>query len=252
MEQVRKPFQGVLNIIRFNWHFYVIAMVLIIASLMILVYVDNDVKHYILLTDLIILLSMFISLGVSHWIYDKSGLYELNWITLPNIPSKIVNIHAGFDETSHLIASQFADSDLQVFDFYDADKHTEVSIKRARKVYSTYPQTQTMKTNKLPVDDSSIDVVFNLLSAHEVRDDDERISFFKEMARSIKDDGEIIVTEHLRDYANFLAYNLGFFHFHSKATWLDTFKEAGLSVKKEQKITPFITTFNLIKNGNAS
>ena len=25
MENLRKPFQGILNIVRFNWHFYVLA-----------------------------------------------------------------------------------------------------------------------------------------------------------------------------------------------------------------------------------
>ncbi len=64
--------------------------------------------------------------------------------------------------------------------------------------------------------------------------------------------GKIIVTEHLQDRANFLAYNIGFFHFHSRTTWLNTFQSAGLNVADEIKVTPFITTFILDKNGTAS
>ena len=74
--------------------------------------------------------------------------------------------------------------------------------------------------------------------------------FFKELNRITKNDGQIVVVEHLQDVANFLAYNIGFFHFHTKATWLKTLYAAGLRVQKEIKITPFITTFILQKNGN--
>ena len=64
--------------------------------------------------------------------------------------------------------------------------------------------------------------------------------------------GQVIVTEHLRDTANFIAYNIGFLHFHSKETWLQTFRNAGFKVFQEIKITPFISTFILTKNGIAS
>ncbi len=33
--ELRKPFQGVWNIIRFNWHFYVVAFVVIFISFLI-------------------------------------------------------------------------------------------------------------------------------------------------------------------------------------------------------------------------
>ncbi len=165
---------------------------------------------------------------------------------------KIVNINAGFDETSNLLRSKFANSELVVFDFYDPAKHTEVSIKRARKAYPPFPNTQQVKTNHLPLQDNSTEKVFAILSAHEIRNDDERNSFFKELRRALTATGQIIVTEHLRDTANFLAYNIGAFHFHSKASWLKAFQSSGLRVVEEIKITPFITTFILDKNGVTS
>ncbi len=39
------------------------------------------------------------------------------------------------------------------------------------------------------------------------------LSFFNELNRVLKPNGQIVVTEHLRDLNNFLAYNIGFFHF---------------------------------------
>jgi hypothetical protein len=49
-----------------------------------------------------------------------------------------------------------------------------------------------------------------------------------------------------------MAYNFGFFHFHSKNTWLKTIDRSGLAIANEIKITAFITIFILHKNGTAS
>ena len=85
----------------------------------------------------------------------------------------------------------------------------------------------------------------NKVSAHEIRDENERVVFFEELKRSLKVNGKIVVTEHLRDVPNFLAYTIGFFHFHSKSSWMRTFRRANLKVLQEAKITPFLTTFVL-------
>jgi ubiquinone/menaquinone biosynthesis C-methylase UbiE len=194
----------------------------------------------------------FISIVVSAYIYDFSDLYKLCW--LKNVApgeARIVNINAGFDETSTLLQAKFKKSKLLVIDFYNPEKHTEVSIKRARRAYPPFPGTQQVSTNDIPIQSGSVDTIFAILSAHEIRNDEERIIFFKEIERVMMATGQVIVTEHLRDTANFLAYNLGFLHFHSRATWQKTFHAAGLRLNKEIKITPFITTFILEKNGAA-
>ena len=48
--------------------------------------------------------------------------------------ANITNINAGFDETSYILDDKFPNATIKAFDFYDAEKHTEASIKRARKV----------------------------------------------------------------------------------------------------------------------
>jgi hypothetical protein len=107
-------------------------------------------------------------------------------------------------------------------------------------------------TDNLSLEPGSIDVVFAFLAAHEIRVEEERIRFFKQLADSLGEGGKIIVTEHLRDLPNFIAYNIGYLHFHDKATWQRTFDAANLVVTEEIKITPFITTFILEKNGTSS
>ena len=251
---MRKPFQGVWNIVRFNWQFYVLA---IVSTIVLLLLRNNFNAALRAASDILMVLiigSTLISLVVSCYIYDFSSLYNLSWLN--NLPiknnGKIVNINAGFDETSNLLKSKFANLELIVLDFYDPTKHTEVSIKRARKAYPPFPNTQQVKPTDLPLQDNSADKIFAILSAHEIRNEEERKSFFQELRRVLSPTGQIIVTEHLRDTANFLAYNIGAFHFHSKASWLNAFESSGLRVVEEIKITPFITTFILDKNGVTS
>lgn len=252
MEKVRKPFQGVLNIIRFNWHFYAASVavggVLVLASC----YVTGGFATALLAGGLLVFLVNLVSLIVSCYVYDFSGLYSLNWVKEEDGGECIVNIHAGFDETSAILKSRFLKSSMEVLDFYDPAKHTEVSIKRARKVYPAFPGTKVVATIQLPLADNSADRIFLILAAHEIRDEAERITFFKELKRVLKPTGEIFIVEHLKDTANFLAYSIGAFHFHSRAAWYNTFQAAQLTRKQEIKLTPFISTFILTKNGSPS
>jgi ubiquinone/menaquinone biosynthesis C-methylase UbiE len=195
------------------------------------------------------ILTISISLLVSFYVYDLSGLYQLKW--LPNSDNKrILSINAGFDETSDIIKSKFPFSKLTICDFYDPEKHTEVSIKRARKSYPPLADTIQVSTEQLPFPDSSFDYTLVILAAHEIRDEKERVHFFKELNRVTSPTGQVFLTEHLRDLNNFMAYTIGFFHFHPRKSWLRTFDQSKLRVSREIKTTPFITTFILEKNGD--
>lgn len=245
----RRPFQGVLNILYFNWHFYVVAGLVVVASLFFKQYLPEPIQPLAFWGALLAGLTLTISLVVSFYIYDLSGLYQLSW--LPDVDNKrILNINAGFDETSALIRQKFPTTDLSICDFYNPDTHTEISVKRARLAYPPPADTIQVTTDKLPFPDHAFDYALAILSAHEIRDEQERIRFFKELNRVTKPTGQIFVTEHLRDLNNFMAYTIGFFHFHAKANWLRTFEQAKLTLQQEIKNTPFISTFILNKNGD--
>ena len=246
----RKPFQGVFNIIRFNWHFYLFALIAIFISILLKNLIPQPFQNLIVLGIIISTFSIAISLIASYYIYDYSKLYQFNWLVEANY-KKILNINAGFDETSAILKSRYLNSDLTICDFYNPQKHTEISIKRARKAYPPDCHSFQVTTDNLPFPDDSFDYSFAILSAHEIRDEKERINFFKELNRATKTTGQIFVIEHLRDVNNFLAYTVGFLHFHSKSSWLQTFEQADLIIKQEIKTTPFITTFILEKNGNS-
>lgn len=251
MEELRIPFQGLMNIIRFNWPFYVYSILFLLLLFITSIYIPHTFRFYFLAASSIILTGILSSLLVSYYIYDYSGLYKLDWLNALHINEKeiIINIHAGFDETSCQLKNKFKNAILIVFDFYNAEKHTEHSIKRARAAYPPFENTCKINTANLPLKDNYADKIYITFSAHEIRNEDERIIFFSELCRILKPTGSIIVTEHLRDAPNFLAYNIGCFHFYSKKTWLYTFKKANLSVKQEIKITPFVSNFILNRNG---
>ncbi|SEG29165.1 class I SAM-dependent methyltransferase [Sphingobacterium lactis] len=249
MEIRRKPFQGVWNIVLFNWHFYVLAGIGFIGLAIGSLYLPDQLQVPALIAIILLVLGMFFSLAISHYIYDRSTLYELHWLPDQN-DRKLLNINAGLDETSAFIHSKYPSVGLTVCDFYNPQKHTEISIKRARSMYPPYQNTLSIPTDYLAFPNHTFDTIVAFLAAHEIRDERERILFFKELNRVAKANAKIYITEHLRDCPNFLAYTIGFFHFHSRATWMRTFHAAKFKVTDEIKSTPFISTFILQKNGD--
>lgn len=245
--------QGLTNIIRFNWHFYVLAGILVLASGSLAFFLPAPFPIFAYAIAGTIFFATLVSLAVSAWVYDFSSLYRLDWLKdFPFGQNFLINIHAGFDEISPALVKRFPQARLRVFDFYDPSKHTEISIKRARRHRQPYPGTETIDTDApLPLATGSVGLCVLFLSAHEIRSISERTRFFRELHRCLQPSGQIIVVEHLRDLPNFLAYTFGFFHFLSHRTWLVTFAGAGLHLASEEKITPFLSIFTLTVRGNA-
>lgn len=243
----RMRFQGVSNVVRFNWHFYLLAFSL--AAILIVAGRLLD-QLALLIIGLVLITQALISISVSHFVYDRSRIYDFAWLDRLNTADNydVLNIHSGFDETSAALKEKFPQSSIQVFDFYDERNHTEVSIKRARDFAGATAATRVTTTD-LPVVDDSIDLCCVIFAAHEIRDDKGRGEFFRELRRCVHESGRIVVTEHLRDAPNLFAYNVGAYHFLPRSTWLKTFATADLNVLDEFKITPFVTTFVLGKDG---
>ena len=106
MEIKRKSFQGVLNILSFNRHFYVfglVALTLIITSHILFSW--SNILYSIIFLSFIY--GLIMPLIVSAYVYDFSGYYNFKWLKNLNIidskDNQILNINAGFDETSFII-----------------------------------------------------------------------------------------------------------------------------------------------------
>lgn len=254
MQIERGEYQGLLNIVRFNWPYYVLALsavLICIGSLALLEKGDHWVSYLILV---LVIVPTTVSLLASHYIYDRAGLYQLNWLDEHSVKRNlsVLNVNAGYDEISNIINQKFNKANLKVCDFYEPERHTEKSIKRARKVYQPYPETTRTKSTSLPFPSENFDVICVMFAAHEIRDAEERIRFLQELRRVCKTNGSLFITEHLRDSINFCAYTIGFLHFYSRRTWLRNFSAAKLKLRREIKSTPFVSTFILNRHGISS
>ncbi len=249
MEIERRRFQGVLNILSFNRHFYVIGLGFLVA-LVFIHYLAQWPPFVLWIIVAAFVYGLVMPLIVSAYVYDFSGYYDFHW--LKNFANGecarlIVNINAGFDEASFIIKSKWPESDLRVFDFYNEKQHTEPAIVRARKVSRVYPNTQHIASNSIPLADNTVDTIFLLSAVHEIRSHEEKVQFLKECHRLCKPDGKVIMVEHLRDFPNFMAFSIGFSHFFSRAVWKDAFVRAGFISFQETKFTPFMSIFTCCK-----
>ena len=246
----RTEWQGMWAIARFNWPFYLAALLVLFGALGGFLLLPSLAWKWISATILAGAVYFLAgSLGVSHWIYDRSDLYRWRWLdrALDGIkPQRIVFCHAGFDETSTELRARWgAGTEWKILDHFDPASMTEPSIRRARKLYPPTLDTVPSDYRTWPVSERWAEVVFGLLAIHEFRSEPERTAWFVEARRCLGAGGRIILAEHVRDLANFVAFGPGFLHFHSPASWQRCWEQAGLRLRDEFRVTPWIRIFVL-------
>lgn len=246
----RKPLQGLKNVVVFNWPKYASAiLVVVLLSAACAVFKSGPPMLICAGLAFVVLTLSLTSLAVSYLVYDCSNLYKFDWLpnNVPIHPGQILNLHAGFDESSEMLAQMFPDAQLSIFDFYSPQASTEPSIARARLMSGSSMASEPVGLQGWNLSDSSQDLILIFLAAHELRRKEDRETFFSELKRVLSPQGSCLIVEHLRDAANFLAYGPGFLHFLPRREWLRLFQNCDLKLKEEQRITPFIRVFNLCK-----
>ncbi|HYU44182.1 MAG TPA: methyltransferase domain-containing protein [Vicinamibacteria bacterium] len=186
------------------------------------------------------------SLLVSHYVYDRSGLFRWDWLfSRIAVPASWTVVHAGLDEVTPALRQRFPAARGEVLDIYDPHEMTEPSIARARRLTPLPEPARPAPAAALPVADGSADLVMLFFAAHELRRPASRDGLFAELRRVARPGGRIVVVEHLRDLANALAFGPGFLHFLPRSEWLRVAREAGLAVREEVRLTPFVRAFFL-------
>ncbi len=237
------------QIVRFNWPFYAAAAAIAIAGPIVLraIALPTWMRVSAYCGVALVLLWLIASLIASWIVYDRSRLMDWDWVlqALGFSPSSWINLHAGLDQSTPALMRIFPGANGRVFDIYDEAEMREPSIARARRLARNAISAEAVNYRQLPLAKGTIDVAMLLLSAHELRSEDARSALFTELRRVLGPAGRVVVAEHMRDWANFLAFGPGFLHFHSRRTWLRCFSRHRFDVHREFSITPFVRIFVL-------
>lgn len=244
-------FDGVVKIVRFNIGFYALSVggLLGVGVLLALHVLPHLLAVALACGAALMAFWTVSSLVVSYWVYDHAGVTRWQWLpaALPFQPRRWVNVHAGLDESTASLKVMLPGTESLVVDIYDAEEMTEPSIARARRLHPATEPFVAARLDALPLPDHDRDTAFLLFAAHEVRQAGRRTKFLREVARVLSDAGQVVLVEHLRDWKNFVAFGPGFLHFHSEWTWRRDLQQAGLAVRREQSVTPFVRCFVLGK-----
>lgn len=239
--------RGTAQIVRFNWPYYLMAAGAVLLTLWAAsTRQAGGVPRLALLgASAVAAFWVVASLCASWAVYDRSPLMTGRWIlaALRFTPRSWAVIGAGFDEMTPALRRWLSPSPGRAFDIYDPTVMTEPSIVRARGAAGT--RAERVDARRLPLGDGSTHAIVLPLSAHELRTHAARLGLFVEVARALAGDGRVVVVEHLRDAANFLAFGPGCLHFHSRRAWLRCFADASLDVRDEFSMTPFVRVFIL-------
>ena len=250
MRALRGPYEGVLQIVRFNWPMYLAAGILLLLGTAIVFLAPLPSFARIPMFAGLGLAGFWLALSllVSHYVYDRSPLYRGDWLTstFPDSPSRYANLHVGLDEFSGILRSKFQRAEATTIDFFDPVEMTEPSIRRARREHlADLPASLPADFRALPFPENEFDAAFLIFAAHELREPASRTRLLQEIRRVLQPDGKLLLVEHLRDFANFLAFGPGFVHFHSRAEWLHVIRDANLAATQEFRCTPFVRVFLL-------
>jgi len=190
----------------------------------------------------LIVLNIIASLVASYILYDRSDLYELKsleGIVDWNKTGHAVLVHASFDPLSITLEQEYPDLHLTVCDIFENRHEKDKGIETSKKIFPPNPEEIKILPDKLPFENSTQNVILAITALHEILDHEQRVLFFREAKRILKDGGVIIVSEQFRDLTNFIFFNIGAFHFLSEKQWEKAVSEAGLKIIENKKITPF-------------
>jgi SAM-dependent methyltransferase len=237
---------GAARIFLYNWPVYAGTWTFAAAALLFAFLAERPFSTAAALAAAIAVTWSLGSLAVSHYVYDRSPLVSGVWVPpLLGTPARgWATIHAGLDAEVELDAVM-SGACVARLDIFDAATMTSPSIARARATTPRAKQASPCSFAALALESGACDAIVVAFTAHEIRDRGAREAFFDELRRSLCPGGRILLVEHLRDWANFLAFGPGFLHFVSRDEWLRLAAHAKLEVASETRVTPWVMALAL-------
>ncbi len=242
----------VINVIRFNWPFYLVAILAIAVGVAVgsMAQLPEIIRSAALLGSAFALWFLLISIAATYLAYDHSDLYQLKqWPTATSLPEaeRIACIHAGFDSISDKLKNRFPSAQVVNGDLFDSEVRATPSLSRARRIFGDSSELVDLSSAPWPLPYGSFEVILMANSLHEMRTSEKLGQALAESARTLREEGELIVIEHTRDVSNFLVYGVGALHFYSAFHWQKHFAAAGFREKATFKISRWMTCWVLEK-----
>ena len=231
---------GVGRVVAFNWPRYAAGLATVALGAAVPV---PDPLHYPVRGAAVLAGAWLVtSLLATWWAYDHTPLYDWRWVTglLPGAPARYGVVSTGLDEISPTLRRLYPAAEAVLLDLYDPRLTREGSIRRARALVPPPAEAKPGRPDALPVPDGTLDAVFVVFAAHELRTAGQRRDLFAEIARTLRPGGRLLLVEHCRDAANIIAYGPGAWHFYPRAEWLRVGRDAGLVATGEATMTPLI------------
>jgi len=250
-DQLRSPrprLHGVRQIVRFNWPHYVASLLVLTTAIIVLVTIALPPLARLILALAVALVTWWAltSLIVSYWVYDHARVADgrriARWLEAP--PRRWALLLAGVDDSSVALRAAWPVSSGHVIDIYDRRMH-EPSVARARAAGAAGCGALPAAFDRLPFREGVLDAVFLVFAAHEIRSPAQREQFFGELRRILTPGGRVIVVEHARDAANFVAFGPGFMHFLPAREWPRLAAQSGLVIERAARWTPLVRAFIL-------
>jgi SAM-dependent methyltransferase len=243
------PFAGTLTIVQMNWPRYVLAGVIVVTTAMPIAFdLPPAIRVALWSAASLALFWVIMSVVGAHIVYDRSDLFTWRWMrdVLEVAPTRWINIHAGLNSLPRPIISRlFPKATGLSVDIFDPTEMTEASIHRARVALPMDPHSLPGRFDHLPIYCGDADVAFIILAAHELRRDESRLALFRELHRVVRAGGTVVLVEHVRNLANFIAFGPGAFHFFSRRNWMRAATAGGFDLTRELSFLPLVHAFIL-------
>lgn len=237
-------------VLLFNKHKIILGLVVATVAGVLATRLAPVLATLLALLSAAIVLNILLAVVASYILYDRSALYkpkELFADLKIKDSDRAIFLHASFDPVSRELEELIRPENLKVYNIYGNRHEDEKSVRISNRVFPAHPADQVVDPAALPDPTNSVDYIFAITSLHEILAQSDRVRFFEEAKRVLKDDGTLIVCEQMRDLTNFLFFNIGVFHFVSLGDWKAAISEAGLRLRRQQQITIWGTVLYLSK-----
>ena len=238
-------FSRALTLARYNWLLYVCATVVAIVGISLCLAATSTMIR--LVGGVAAFVAVWYSIAsflAFHAMFDRSSLLRGTWLPelLVSAPERWVQVSVCLEETTLPMKELFPATEGVLLDIFSPSVMTEPAVTRARSA-SQKSHAVAVTPASLGVPDKWAHATVITLAAHEVRNAAMRESLFCELSRITATNGRIVVVEHLRNFASFLAFGPGFLHFLPRREWIRLSTHTGMRLISESSITPFVNVF---------